>query len=148
MTEHFYPAIFTREDTGFSVRFPDVEGCFAEGDSVEEAYKDAQSALGLFFQQQDGAFSFPSASAPDQHMRELDEGESLVLVRFDELEYRRQHDNAAVKKTLTIPSWLDYEAKRAQAPFSKILQAGLMEYLGKAEDEGTQFPRASVQPGK
>jgi hypothetical protein len=34
-----------------------------------------------------------------------------------------------IKKTLTIPAWLNLEAERAGVNFSQVLQNGLKEYL-------------------
>jgi hypothetical protein len=56
-------------------------------------------------------------------------GETLTLIAADTDEYRRVNDTRAVKKTLSIPSWLNHQAEKANAPFSQILQQGLKEYL-------------------
>ena len=47
MTKLFYPAVFHPEDTGYSVSVPDLDGCFMEGDTLEEAYEMAFDAIGL-----------------------------------------------------------------------------------------------------
>ena len=57
------------------------------------------------------------------------DGETLTLVAADTDEWRRANDTRAVKKTLSIPSWLNAQAEKANAPFSQILQQGLKEYL-------------------
>jgi predicted RNase H-like HicB family nuclease len=131
MSKYYYPAIFLEEDTGYSVRFPDLDGCFTEGDTLDEAYEMAFDAIGLYLQQQDGRFVFPKSSSPKQIR--INDNEFVALVEFDEAEYLRKYDNKAVKKTLTIPSWLNHQAERANAPFSQILQQGLKEYLHIAE---------------
>jgi hypothetical protein len=59
----------------------------------------------------------------------LVKGEILTLIVADTDEYRKENDTRAVKKTLSIPSWLNHQAERANAPFSQILQQGLKEYL-------------------
>jgi len=127
MHKHYYPAVFTEENDGFSVRFPDIAGCFSEGDTLDEAYEMAFAAIGLFLQQHDGSFTFPKSSNPKDI--EVKINEFVALIEFDEMEYLKKHDNKAVKKTLTIPSWLNSQAENANAPFSKILQEGLKEYL-------------------
>jgi len=127
MSKHYYPAIFTEEEAGFSVHFPDLDGCFTEGDTLDEAYEMSFDAIGLYLQQQDGVFTFPKSSNP-KHIK-IEENEFVALIEFDEIEYLKKHDNKAVKKTLTIPSWLNTQAESANAPFSRILQDGLKEYL-------------------
>ena len=61
----FYPAIFTPEDDGgFSVSFPDIEGCFTQGETIEEAYEMAFDALGLalsFLEDEKRVIPLPSA---------------------------------------------------------------------------------------
>ena len=44
---YVYPAIFTYEDDGISVEFPDLPGCLTCADTTEEAIKMAKEALGL-----------------------------------------------------------------------------------------------------
>ena len=47
MAKYAYPAIFTKEETGYSVAFPDIEGCFTCGDTLPEAMEMAEDALCL-----------------------------------------------------------------------------------------------------
>ena len=124
---YYYPAVFFREDNGFSVRFPDFTGCYTEGDTLEEAYKMSESAIGLYAQNDNGSFNFPNASTPDSI--ELSEGEFLVLVKFNLVEYIKNTSDKAVKKTLTIPSWLNNLAEQNNVNFSNVLQNALKEYL-------------------
>ena len=124
---YYYPAIFTAEDVGFSVRFPDLPGCFTEGDTIEETYKMAASAIGLYAQNEDGEFEFPKASAPKDI--ELDKDEFLVLIEFDLVEYLKNTSDKAVKKTLTIPSWLNNLAEQNNVNVSNVLQNALKDYL-------------------
>ncbi len=124
---YYYPAVFTREDVGFSVSFPDLPGCFTQGDTIEEAYKMSSSAIGLYAQNEEGDFVFPEASAPNAIKLEKDE--FLVLVEFDLVEYLKNTSEKAVKKTLTIPSWLNNLAEQNNVNFSNVLQNALKEYL-------------------
>ena len=45
-----YPAIFHAEDGGFWVEFPDLPGCFTQGDTESEAYANAVETMELFLQ--------------------------------------------------------------------------------------------------
>ena len=127
MSKRYYPAVFTEEDVGYSIRFPNLDGCFTEGDTLDAAYEMAFDAIGLYLQQQDGVFVFYERSDPKKI--KIKNNEFVALIEFDDVEYLKKHDNKAVKKTLTIPSWLNYQAEKANAPFSQILQEGLKEYL-------------------
>ena len=124
---YYYPAIFTTEEVGFSVRFPDLPGCYSEGDTIEEAYRMSASAIGLYAQNEEGNFVFPEASAPNSFS--LEENEFLVLIEFDLMEYLKNTSEKAVKKTLTIPSWLNNLAEQNNVNFSNVLQNALIEQL-------------------
>lgn len=43
-----YPVIFRKEDIGYSTRVPDLDGCFSEGDTLEEAIKNTREAIRLY----------------------------------------------------------------------------------------------------
>ena len=128
MSKHFYPAIFTKEDNGYSVRFPDLEGCFTEGDTLEEAYNMAVDAVGLYLEGDTvGAFNFPQTKELGDI--KAAENETVVLIEFDEMEYLKKHSNKAIKKTLSIPQWLNTMAEQNNINFSQVLQSALKERL-------------------
>ena len=128
MSKHFYPAIFTKEDDGYSVRFPDLEGCYTEGDTLEEAYNMAVEAVGLYLEDAEtGAFNFPATS--DITAIKTEENEAAVLIEFDEMEYIKRHNKKSVKKTLSIPQWLNILAEENNINFSQVLQQALKERL-------------------
>ena len=122
----FYPAIFTPEDDGgFSVSFPDIEGCFTQGETIEEAYEMAFDALGLALSfLEDEKRVIPLPSAPNKIS--LNENEFVVIIEFNMLEYQKKHNSKAVKKTLTIPQWLNEEATALGVNFSQVLQEALL----------------------
>jgi predicted RNase H-like HicB family nuclease len=43
----FYPAVFTPDfdEGGFTVAFPDLKGCYTEGNTANEAFEMAQEAM-------------------------------------------------------------------------------------------------------
>lgn len=131
MSKHLYPAIFTEEQDGYSVTFPDFEGCFSEGDSLEEAYEMAIDALGLYFEDEKKDFEYPKATNPKNIV--TGENEFIVMIEFDMIEYMKKHGNKAIKKTLTIPAWLNELAMRENVNFSQTLQNALVEQLKIAQ---------------
>lgn len=55
---------------------------------------------------------------------------TLIIVEFDMAEYRRRNSSRAVKKTLSIPEWLNEAAIRENINFSQVLQEALTAKLG------------------
>ena len=85
----------------------------------------AVEALGLSITtMEEAGEKIPEASAPGKI--QVEDG-FLVVVEFDLMEYRRKHCSKAVKKTLSIPEWLNEAAIRAGVNFSQVLQEALME---------------------
>ena len=124
MNKLFYPAIFHKEGEGFWVSFPDFPECFTEGDNMELAYSMAVDALGLAITSRKKENQpIPRASQPDAV--DVTDG-TLVVIEFDMLEYCKKHNSRAVKKTLSIPEWLNEEAIRMGVNFSQVLQEALM----------------------
>ncbi|MCR4963733.1 MAG: type II toxin-antitoxin system HicB family antitoxin [Firmicutes bacterium] len=130
--KYAYTAIFEAEDNGYVVSFPDLPGCITEGDSVEEAVYMARDALCLWLYNKEAeGENIPPASNPQFIAAPENAFASVVAVDTDD--YRRYYDTRAVKKTLTIPAWLNARAEEAHAPYSQILQQGLKSYLGITE---------------
>ena len=128
MDRLFYPAVFHRaEEGGFWVTFPDIPECMTQGDDMQQAYEMAVDALGLSLTtMEENKEELPKASEPEDINTE--DG-FLVVVQFDLAEYRRKHCSRAVKKTLSIPEWLNDAAVKSGVNFSQVLQEALKECL-------------------
>ena len=70
-----------------------------------------------------------AVTALDDVSFEVEEGDFVAMVEFDELDYRKRHENQAVKKTLTIPGWLNHLAEEQGLNFSRVLQNALKREL-------------------
>lgn len=128
MNRIFYPAIFHEaEEGGFWVSFPDIPECLTEGDDMQNAYEMAVDALGLcIVDREKQKAEIPKPSEPGNV--KVEEG-FLVVIEFDMAEYKKKHSSRAVKKTLSIPEWLNEEAMKAGVNFSQVLQEALMQKL-------------------
>ena len=108
MNRLFYPAVFHKEDDGFWISFPDFPECFTEGDDMQQAYEMAVDALGLAItsrQKEKEEIPVPT------DISEIEENDGFIVVlEFDMLAYLKKHNSKAVKKTLTIPEWLNESA--------------------------------------
>ena len=127
MKKYFYPVIFEPEEVGVSVYVPDIPGCFTQGDSLEEALDNVQEVIGLMLEDKSPE-EYPEPSKPNK--LKLDEGQFVMLVAFDKLAYDRKYNAKAVKKTLSIPAWLNNMALERNVNFSNLLQRALMSELG------------------
>lgn len=124
---YFYPAIFQVETQGYSVFIPDIPGCMTQGDTMEEALAMAQEAIGLMLEGVAPA-DYPAASLPQALALEKDQ--FALMVPFDKLAYDKKYNQKSVKKTLSLPKWLDTLAKERNVNFSNLLQNALMRELG------------------
>lgn len=127
-SRYTFEAIFTKEESGYSVRFPQLDGCYTQGDTLEEAQMNAVDAMSLhlYGMEQDGE-EIPDATLAQAG--DSKEGESIVLVTAWMTPFREAMQNQAIKKTLTIPAWLNAEAERRNVNFSQVLQSALKDYL-------------------
>ncbi|MBS6195483.1 MAG: type II toxin-antitoxin system HicB family antitoxin [Clostridiales bacterium] len=130
MAKYVYPAVFSPEENGaYSVFFPDLEGCYTCGDNLQDAIIMAEDVLAfvLYDQERDG-INIPEPS--EVNSIRLSEGEFVNYIACDTIGYAKMHNNKAVKKTLTLPEWLNETATNAGLNFSQVLQEALMAKLG------------------
>lgn len=128
MKKLFYPAVFHPEDTGYSVFVPDIDGCFSQGDTLEEAIEMISDAIGLCMEEYaEQKAAIPQPSNPKEIDCESDD--FVALIEFDWIAYQKKHDTKSVKKTLTIPSWLNTMAEDQHINFSGVLQSALKQQL-------------------
>ena len=132
MNKVFYPAVFhPEEDGGYSVTFPDLLGCVTEGDTLQEAVSMATDALGIYmYTLEQDKEPAPAASNPADVT--LEGREFVSLIEYDRVEYLKRTDTHAVKKTLTIPAWMDTLAKEKNLNFSQVLQNAIRKELNLA----------------
>lgn len=128
--KYAYPAVFTKEDEGgYSVFFPDLEGCYTCGETLPEAIEMAQDALSLFlYDAEEEKREIPAAS--ELKSVEHDENAIVSLIVCDTLEYKKFFGDQAVRKTVTLPAWLNTMAEKADVSFSGVLQNALKQTLG------------------
>lgn len=131
MNKLFYPAIFHKaEEGGFWITFPDIPECMTHGDDMQHAYEMAVDVLGLAItSRKEEGQEIPSPSEP--YKIELDEDSFCAVIEFDMLAYKKRTNPRAVKKTLSIPEWLNEEATALGVNFSQVLQEALIEKVKK-----------------
>ena len=127
-----YHAIFTYEEDGVHVVFPDLPGCVTFGKDEEEAIRMGKEvlALHLYGMEQDGDEIPASSSLKVLADREaLEANETFFLVEAFMPPFREKQSKRFVKTTLSIPYWLNVEAERQGINFSHTLQNAIKQQL-------------------
>ena len=127
---YVYPATLQLEDDGrYSIWFEDLPGCATSGATLAEAIMMARDAMGGWL---DCAIANGDAIPPPSVTGDIlvEHGQDVALIDMDLEAYRRENDQRAIKKTLTIPAWLNTRAERAGVNFSQVLQEALSSRLG------------------
>lgn len=123
MKEYIYPALFHQnDDNSYTVTFPDLPGCITEGDSMADALKMAQSALSQWIEYLiDKKEAIPAASNPADMVTDKDEFVSLIGADV--------RDTRAVRRTVSIPHWMDEEVSASGLSLSRVLQEAISAKL-------------------
>ena len=129
MMKYAYPAIFKPEqEGGYFIEFVDLDSCYTQGEDIADGIEMAADVLALtLYELEESGAALPSPSMPNDIA--CPDGGFITMISCDTLEYRKMYDNKAVKKTLTIPAWLNTASERAHINFSQVLQEALMERL-------------------
>lgn len=118
-----YPAVFHQEEGTYWVEFPDLPGCFSAGDTPEEAISNAQEALALYLEpSEENVPTYPHPSA----ITDISQPES-GFVSYVTADVDLTKSSRSVKKTLTIPEWLNKKAVAQGVNFSQVLQEALIK---------------------
>lgn len=125
-----FPCIikFDQEDKIYYVRFPDIEEAFTDGDSLKEAIYNAQEVLGLvIYEREKMGREIPNAT---ESMIKTEDNESLSYISVWMPLVRDRIEEKSVKKTLTIPKWLNDVAEENNVNFSQLLQVAIKKHIG------------------
>ena len=121
--KYIYAAIFDNaEEGGYVVSFPDLPGCYSQGDNLNEAFEMAQSALTQWLEYLfDKKLPIPVPSSIDEVMSNNAGFVNLVAVEVK--------DGRAVKRTVSIPKWMDEKVSETGLSLSRVLQEALSQRL-------------------
>ena len=132
-----YPAIFTKTKKEYLVDIPDL-AIATQGKSLSHAMSMARDAIGVtIIDMQDSREKIPTPSDISainiRKGRFAKEGISLVsLIDVDIVAYRKKAESRYVRRNVTLPSWLDHEAKQRKINVSKVLQEALAQKISEA----------------
>ena len=139
---YVYPAIFNYADDGISVEFPDLPGCFSCGDNDLEAVSMAKDALmlRLYSDESDNSIIPEPTKVPNI---KLDNNQAVVLIDVWMPPFRDKMRNRSIKKTLTIPKWLDDMALAENVNYSALLQSAIKQQLNIHEQDNINNSRGN-----
>jgi len=124
--KYAYPALFTPLEDGYDVHVPDLHGCRTCGDTLVEAIEMAEDAASQWlWDAENEKDHIPQAS----ERLACEAPQFVTYVKADTDAFRKMVDSRAIKKTLTIPAWLNEKAEEAHVNFSGLLQKALKEHL-------------------
>ena len=131
---YLFPAIFDYADDGISIEFPDLPGCLSCADTDEEALYMAKDAMrGYLLVSEEDGDAIPEPTPLKDVV--LESNQRAVLIEVCMALHREAIRNRAVKKTLTIPAWLNELAEKENVNFSFVLQNALKQQLHVADRE-------------
>lgn len=126
-----YKVIFTKVHEGYLVTIPDFN-CNTQGKDIADAMYMARDVIGLMgVTMEDRGTMIPK---PNSVVYEVAKDDLELYVDVDFIAYRKKNENRKVKKTLSIPSWLNEKAVAEQINFSRLLEEALINKLGLKED--------------
>lgn len=127
---YIYPVIIRKEGTGeLIITAPDFPGQMTEADNESEAVIAAQEMLALNIIDNE-SMGEENPLPTEENEIIVEPGEKVVYIHLWMPYFRNMQKEIYVKKTLTIPSWLDLLAKEKKVNFSAILVKALKEELG------------------
>lgn len=130
---YVYSAIFEHcEEGGYYIEFPDFEGCFTDGEDLQQALYMARERLEIeLFDYEEEGKNVPIATRPEDIT--VKQGQFVTPVTANMDLFRNQMNNRAVKKTLTIPYWMNKVAEERKINFSALLQEAIKNTTGIRE---------------
>lgn len=125
---YVFPAYFYKEDGQYSVIFPDLNDLATCGNNLADVLYMAEDAMGLYLFTVLRDHEPIPVPPPIENLHDP-EAEFVNMVMVDMKEYAKKHGDKAVKKTLTIPTWLNTLCEDSNINFSKVLQEALIERI-------------------
>ena len=127
--KYVYPALFVVEDDGIIVTFPDLDDTFTDGATMQEAFENAEDVLNLMlWNREEEKKEIPLPSPLEQIT--VPQGATLAMIKADTLAYRKMHDTKTIRRSITIPSWLDTLARERNINFSQLMQNAIRRECG------------------
>jgi predicted RNase H-like HicB family nuclease len=127
--KYVYPVVLSPEqDGGYCVYAPDLPGCVTEAETLIEGIEKIREGLcGILMIHERDKLPIPAPSKPQSIERETDD--IITFVDADVGEYQRRVGSKAVRRTISIPEWMDDAASKAGVSLSQVTQDALRQQL-------------------
>lgn len=128
-----YFAVLKPEKSGYSAYFPDLPGCTALGDDIQEASENAEAALNAWYYEREKnqqPIPTPSKSVSAEHAK----GNIVYPIPIYPQLYSEAQKNRRVKTNTTIPAWLKEKAQAQNLNLSQVLETALLELFENESD--------------
>ena len=128
--DYVYTALFTPKENGkgYTVKVPDLPGCVTTGKDLKDALVQITDAANLWLTTAEDMNREIPAPTEQQKFRTV-EGIEISLIRLDTNAYRKETDNRAVRKSVSLPAWMANRADKLNISYSQVLQDGLRKLL-------------------
>ena len=128
--KYLYTATIVKRDSGkYEARIPDIPHCVTSGrDEAEAIEMIADAACSMLTVYEDEGMAIPAASAPGSIP--APDGGFVSVLSLDTDQHRMVYDTRTVRKSVSIPAWMDKLAQKQGVSCSKVLQDALRVRLG------------------
>ncbi len=123
-----YTAVITEDNGTFYAKVPDIDGCITTGKTLAEAIDLITDALNLCLVGLEDEGIQPAAPTPQGSIPH-GPADTLTIIRADTIKYRSLTDTKAVRKNVSLPSWMATLADERGINCSKVLQDALLTVL-------------------
>lgn len=121
-----YPAIFNKEEDGYWSNFIDFDSVYSDGDTLEEVMANTSNALGFYLED---LKEYPTPTTDISKIK-LNKNQFISFISVDMEVYKEKFSDKAVKKTLSLPAWINTLALEKKINFSEVLKEALIKKLG------------------
>ena len=126
MTDYYsYTAVFSKDDDGWIVEFPDLERCATNADTLDEAIMQANNILEDYM----AILEREKMPIPSPTPYEKIEAPIKQRIVVSMKNARLRWQNRTVKRTVTLPAWIEQKAIEAGINFSQFLQVALVRQM-------------------
>ena len=124
-----FVAVLDYAEDGINITLPHIPESIYFEDTTKEAMKYAEEVLGLVLYDMEYDNKKIPEATPLEKIK-IQENQKTIPISVWMPLVRNELDEQAVKKTLTIPQWLNKMAEAKNVNISRLLQTALKEYLG------------------